>query len=139
MRNFEHADAISQSSNRWSSSGSVSEGDSSRDKQATRRHSITMEAFPCRIPRQCFQRNSQELERETPLRAPSQTSRRQSDRQRDITSLEHSLQAMADFVRTLEGKAGNTEYLRPQPRHSLPPRLPHRKASLRGSHRCLNI
>jgi hypothetical protein len=119
-------------SNRWSSTGSAPE---SRSKGATtkaigRPHS-TVGKSACRIPRQCFQRNSQELERETPMRAPSQSSRRQNDLERDMSHVEHSLQAMAAFVISVESKPGNAEALQSHLRRSLPPRLPQRQTSVR--------
>jgi hypothetical protein len=141
-RSFDETDAtfgMCSRSNRWSSGSTVRRDEG--DKEVGRRHSA-MGASPCRIPRQCFQRNSQELDRETPLRAPSQSSRRHNDLHRDLSIVEHSLQAMASFVLTVESKPGNAEALqahlrRSLPpkqdyiRRSLPPRLPQRQTSVR--------
>jgi hypothetical protein len=134
MRNYDKADAISgirSELNRWSSCGSPAESRHNGVKNAEgRRHSTTGSSL-CRIPRQCFPRNSQELEREAPLRAPSQSSRRHKDLKRDMSSVEHSLQAMAAFVLTVESKPGSAIALKAHLRRSLPPRLPQRQMSVR--------
>ena len=99
-----------------------------RLKRKRRNSCITIFSWPTKVPNQIVRKNSLDLEREVPLRMPSQHAHRHSDLVREVEGVGHSLQAMASVVRRADHK-DSAEALKTQLRRSLPPRLPQRQAS----------
>jgi len=97
---------------------------------AGRRGSLTFSDSD--LPNQIKKRNSLDLERRVPSRMPSQSMRRHSDLyQKDLSTVNQSLQAMAEFVNMVESKPCGPQRVQRVLRENanLPPRRPQRQTS----------